>query len=161
VAKGQIIAGDYIVAASVISLLFASSVIMWWKVNYQIQQDFMLSEMKAQADSALKLLIRSPGTPLNWSKEVSNVSALGLAKTDRVLSQAKVNAIKTIEYDRLRNLLGVGGHHVYVKVSAVGGSLVTEAGQLPDGQFVVNSRRASVLDGKPVFVDVSVWDRVD
>lgn len=157
-ARGQVLAGDYIVASSVFIIILASTVYMWEKVVYRAGESIVMDEMVSQAHLAANQLVRTGGTPANWESNATSASAVGIAKGHGVMSADKAAAISSLDYRRLKAFLGVGGHEVWVRVSDLGGVTVYEAGQRPDGDFVANSRRMMRLENRTVTVDVSVWD---
>jgi hypothetical protein len=156
-AKGQLFTTDYIIGVAVFLLVFGICLFTWQKVAYTMENDYFTYELKYTARRASEQLVRSPGAPANWEEDVSSLRALGLAEDYGVISRDKVDELANIEYDTLREHLGMGGKEFYMRIHTPEGQIIKEVGEAPGGNTVVNVRRIGLMDNATVLVDLMVW----
>jgi len=158
VARGQLFSTDYIIAVGVFVLMFAACIYTWDSVVYKSQQDLALSRMSYAASRMSLTLLRTPGMPADWEDDPGSAQTLGLAVSDRVVSSGKLRALELMDYEDLKDYLGIGGFEVYINVTYVNGTQAGEAGSAPASDEAVSDRRIAVLAGEPVLVDFMVWN---
>lgn len=157
-ARGQVFTLDYVIAVGIFVLVYAACIYAWNSVAYKTLEEFEATEMENTAVRACWQLTRTPGSPADWEADPSTALALGLAPKDRVLSQEKFNQLSVIEYEKLKNYLGVGGFDFNLRVTYINGSFAGEVGKIPASDKLVSVRRIAVMGNETVFLDFRVWN---
>lgn len=161
--KAQIFTIDFIIAFIVFSLLLVSALLMWDKTARKTQEDIYANEMAHISERTAKMLISTRGQPITWEQNPDDVKAVGLADGLGHLSQAKIDALTQLgdpdtgDMEEFRGLTGAGNYRIYVRITNATGHLKGEAGEIPTGDVIVNTRRISSMGTQSVFVDVSIW----
>ena len=79
-----------------------------------------LETMRIKANYAVDFLVKSPGIPSNWeSLPIDDLNKLGIAKTDRVMSEEKINAFSSGTYEKLRSALELNAYDFFFKFTGV------------------------------------------
>jgi len=155
--KGQLLTMDYVIGIAIFLFVFTICLYVWDNALYKVQQDYLTLELLNTARRASDQLVRTTGNPSSWEGNVSSLSSIGLAVSDRILSQQKFDALAGLNYSSLRYHLGAGSYNIYLKISNASGSVFGEAGVRPAEALVVNIRNIVTLDNNTALLDVSVW----
>ncbi|MCD6496503.1 MAG: hypothetical protein J7K54_04500 [Candidatus Aenigmarchaeota archaeon] len=154
--KGQVWSFDLAVSMIIFIGALASVVFAW---NFMSTGAFESQEMKSLQLRALGIsdsLLRTPGIPEDWNS--SNVIVLGLA-TDGLLDRQKVEQFISMDHNKTRQLLDLGGYEYYFEVSDINGTVYnnTLPSISPDAKIIVPSERYATYEGRAVKVSFVIW----
>jgi hypothetical protein len=167
--KAQIWSMDF--AASLIVFLFVLVVVLfvWSYANTQVAESKTNERMQYMASSISDSLVRTAGFPEGWG--ASNVSVIGLAEQENLLSEEKVNTFIEMgnssnlsEYRRTKSILETP-YDFYFQVIRVNytngqdfGQVLNYTGLAPVSPTVTAvSERYAVFFGKPVKIKFMLW----
>ena len=103
--KSQAVMLDLILAISIFAVITTSLIIVWAIYQDRIQSNFRDSQLLNTAFAFSDFLISTEGQPTNWNN--TTVTSIGLADSDRVLSNSKLKNLSLIEYNQSKNLFKV------------------------------------------------------
>lgn len=124
--KGQMLSPDFVLGFVIFSMVLIIGLTLW-DVSYRRSVWFYDIElMQDKALYASSRLINTPGVPQDWS--ITNVVMVGLKDNESLaLSRDKILGFRRIEYNRSKDLLGIGSFDYYVNVTdSSGKQLKTE-----------------------------------
>lgn len=99
--NGQGIAIDLFLGVAIFLLLLTAVLAIWSNTETTASRELYEKEMQRMATEALDRLIRSKGDPENWEQpNAGNITAIGLAKADRVLDENKIKQLESGGIDR-------------------------------------------------------------
>ncbi|MBU0761798.1 MAG: hypothetical protein KKD39_02130 [Candidatus Altiarchaeota archaeon] len=159
--RGQIFTLDFIVAFILVNIVLLSTVVTWDAIVRKTQEDMHMNEMTYASERASENLISAGGEPFNWESDPENAKAVGLADERGILSQTKINALETLDDDAdelldFRSRLGSGNYKVYIRITNTTGHLKGEAGELPQGDTIINNRKIATMGNQLVQLDVTI-----
>lgn len=106
--KAQLFSGDMI-AAVFLFLLVSTFILFSWNSSIDVAaENLQRREMELAASRILDIMVKSPGYPANW--EAGNASVIGLAGYDRTIDPAKLNAFINMDYNRTKEIFGIGDY---------------------------------------------------
>jgi len=158
--KAQISGLDLILAMMLFFMVLILFAILWELVHYNIRST---ADADLIAIEVANKLLGSPGYPYDWN--ASNVELIGLSSERGVMDQAKfVNLLEllTLDYDKVRELLGLGPYNLYINMTYTDGSPViidgqpAEGGIPPDNATTVSSVRRTAIYGEIVVHNNSI-----
>ncbi len=120
--KGQSLLWDFAFAFMlfVIIWVFISSSYNEKFNNFQKQGD--VENMRLKSEYVLDYLVKSEGIPSNWEYlTVNDLNRLGLAITDRELSEPKLAALSNFSsnYEQLKATMNLEGYDFYLEFNGV------------------------------------------
>jgi hypothetical protein len=173
--RGQVFSGE-LVLALLVFFTALSIVLLAWN---NIQRDFFSREnarfMEESAVNAAELLLRTSGSPDNWS--LNDVRLVGLANESRILSKRKVLDFLELmdaenstvcsdgaNYECNRHLIGLGAYDFSINFTDVQGNAlfindtILYAGLAPnDSSNHLTVARAAIFQDDIVRVYLTVW----
>ncbi|MFH0861669.1 MAG: hypothetical protein V1875_01445 [Candidatus Altiarchaeota archaeon] len=156
--RGQAFSADLVVGV-VLSILALGLLSAAWGIGkVRLDETEHMRALEDKANRISNLLVKSPGIPPDWEDDVSNVSVLGLAGSDRRLSEGKVEALKLLGEPRLRELFMMGGTGCVVRLRTPEGAIIKSTGNLEYSDSVVTSARIVSFRNQTMFLEVSVWE---
>lgn len=167
-ASGQGLAIDFLFAVMLFLLLLNASLVLIEGGSKNAADKGLLNELNAKAVLAADRLVRSEGEPSDWQDNgIEGATAIGLAKRDRVLDQAKVERLaewaqsySSADYNRVKQLLLVG-YDYYFRLGDSGGATLYETGKPSPGRIAemsaINVRRIANLNGGEVVVEFTIY----
>ncbi len=114
--KGQMLSPDFVLGFVIFSMVLIIGFTLW-DVSYRRSVWFYDIElMQDKALYASSKLINTPGVPQDW--DTSNVVMVGLKDNESLaLSTDKILGFRRIEYNRSKELLGIGSFDYYINVT--------------------------------------------
>jgi hypothetical protein len=92
--RGQGIAIDLFLGVAIFLLLLTAVLAIWSNTETTASKELTEKEMQQMAEDALDRLLRSQGEPANWEQpNAGDVTAIGLARADRILDENKVKQL--------------------------------------------------------------------
>ena len=164
-ARGQAMAIDLLFAVMIFLLLLNAGLSIWKSNASFLEGQGTFNELQLEAAMAADQLVRTAGTPDNWEERpIAEATAIGLAKRDLVLDDAKVNRFIQLAADfgsgdynetRLRLL---AGRDFYFKLSRNGAPLA-ETGKPSDIErlWAVDVRRVVKYGGEPAVAELTLY----
>lgn len=141
--RGQIFTWDLVFATSLFMITLGSIIYLWEATISEIQDSEKMSEMGWTAATVIDQIIRTPGTPYDWT--ISNVSVYGLAEVDTFMG-ADMPKERILDPDKLlllidateknylmtrRRLLGSSLYEFYMELSCLNSSKTDCFDKLP------------------------------
>lgn len=164
--KGQVISTEFLFAVFVLIILFVLGVSLWNLTATKLSEDLIKTELAASAIEVSDYLLKSQGAPTDWEENVTKVTSLGLGVVLKAnkLDRDKVSALLNLNYDKIKESLGIKSHEFYFKITDLSGNLIqisgnnTEVGLKPNASsYSVNSRRIAILGNEFVYMNVITW----
>lgn len=88
-------------------------------VNAQIDT-ITVKELHMDARDICKILIVSPGTPINWHTDTSKMTTVGLKQTNSTyLNSSKVSAFAISNYFNITNTFNLTGKNIYTEITGL------------------------------------------
>lgn len=149
---------EFLLVSFLLVGLLVASISFWNSGNTNLSESILKRDLEKTAISLSDQLVKSPGHPEDWEEDLSKAASVGLVGHDRKLKQPKIDQLVAMNYDQLKELLGIPGYQLRVRISSLEDSVKFESGLSPTNpEAVTNSRRAAVLGKEIVFVDVMLW----
>ncbi|MEM4244850.1 MAG: hypothetical protein QW404_00870 [Candidatus Nanoarchaeia archaeon] len=116
-------------------------------------------EMQLHAFHITDMLVKTPGVPSRWEVSPQNVTVLGLASDDRVLSAEKIDAMANLSYETTKDLFDIHPYDYSLKVKTFGGVTLKELGLNYTSQDTkrVNLYRYVIFNGQRALFEFTVW----
>ncbi len=162
--KAQIWSFDFAVSLVIFASVFIILVLFWSHSNDQAFAQVRLDEMQDRSIYVSDLLVRSPGSPENWT--AGSVTLVGLASSEKVLDEGKVYQFTQMDYDSAKSVMDIGQYEFYFSLEYTNSSVVmvneieAVAGTYPSDAYVtVPIERHVLLDGSIVRMKLYIWSR--
>lgn len=151
--KGQIVSGDFTISVLIFIFILILILPLWNYVEYHVVSIESRKDMESSLLLMSDVLTKTAGLPNNWN--TTNVRSIGLADGIGILNVTKVSNIIKMDYDTVRNLLGVQTYHLYILFEDIEGyNLTSGVCNSPIAFFSVSQE-----DVKPVIANSGiVWD---
>ena len=123
--KGQATSIDAIVAIGIVGLaliIIVGAVRAQQRTEGERATDGLLA---LRAQSIAQLLVATPGNPLDWERNASNGTTLGLASSPNVLDPAKVQAFVALPESTVQRLLNLPPASYYFALTLENGTMLT------------------------------------
>jgi len=155
--KAQIAVTDLFIALFIFMVVIISIFVAWNMYINRLEQRIEYSNILSNAVQITDTLVKSPGKPVNW--ELSNATAeiIGLASSDRNLSERKVNAFTTLNYNTTKDLLNIKRYGFKFTLMNVNNSALIEYGLNSTGNNTVSIRRIVWYGNSTAFMDFALW----
>jgi len=115
-------AADMMFAIFILFLVLAGLLIAWNNNLQALNDEQLTRSLERKAGQTMDVLIRTEGIPSNWETlSISQVRSIGLADSDRVMNETKLNAFKnfTGNYDEVREVLKLGTFHYFFSLDGI------------------------------------------
>lgn len=173
VLKLQIWSMDLIFAVVIFSFTLAILGVAWLHISNGLSTTYSNSDTTAYLQaSTMSDVLLSTGTPADWQNVVNTANiptwrgiapGLEISAGQPEISTAKLYALMSMasyNYTATKSLFGIGNNYYIVITSPGPGLANITIGQNPlaeNASTILLSRRAAVLNGNPVWVDVELW----
>jgi hypothetical protein len=161
--RGQLFSCDLIAAVALFTIALGTIVLAWDFGKVRMGEAGFSRELERKAYMVSDQLVKTPGSPLNWESDPGspNITGIGLAQEDRVLSEAKVASLSRVDARLLREALGLGASRCYIALRTVEGAYAGRAGEEPAGGFSASATRIVSYLNRTAYLEVTVWGRRD
>jgi len=158
--KAQIAGLDLILALMLFFMVIILFAVLWDLVQYNVRTS---ADADVIAIQVANRLLGSPGYPYDWN--ASNVELIGLSSERGVMDQAKLEnllELMSLDYEKVRELLGLGPYQLYINMTYIDGSPViingnpAEGGIPPTNATDVSSVRRTAIYGEIVVHNNSI-----
>jgi len=153
--KGQIITMDFFTAALIFFLLITISLITLYTYPIRLTETQIRNEMLINALQISDSLVKSPGTPSSWEDNASSVETIGLADSDRILSEKKVNQFVNLSYNQSLSLLSF--YNFYFRLINSSNHELVTYGNKTNGTTAVSIRRYVLYNNAQTTMELTLW----
>ena len=156
--RGQIFSTDLLIALVVFILILGMFTTVRTFSKNRLEENMMGQELETICYTAADTLVKTPGHPVNWEDDPNSpaTTSIGLVKTDRVLDEGKLMALKEMAPGRLRETLRTGGNNVSIAVKGLGGEVIVQVGDHVEGPSAIMSRRIVTYNGTIASLELTV-----
>ncbi len=148
--KAQISTIDMIIAMFIFATLVTFVIMSWYNYNGKLLTRLEHEAIISKATEITDNFIKTPGMPTAWNR--TNVEFIGLAYSDRKISEEKVQEFCNISYNEARNLLNLMYHfHFSIKETECGIEPLEEA------KKVVSITRPVIYKNETTMLKFSLW----
>ena len=144
---------DLTMAMVLVLFIILSAYEVWGMTVSKLDSFMTRRTLEHKLRDVSELLVRTGGDPTDWSAmtdvDADNVRSIGFAAQDNVLDFQRLEKAQTIDYESLREFLGLGKEDVYVTVTELESGnrrVYYEMGRQPDGTRVTANRYALLND---------------
>ena len=111
--NGQALSADFTMAAFIFIILLVAINSLWVSNITEINDRAIVHRMNSRINLVLNQLVNTTGYPIRWESNINTAESIGLAKVSkpRVLSQDKLNAFFSADYNTIVEKLGMEGYH--------------------------------------------------
>jgi hypothetical protein len=113
--RGQITVFDMLIAVLLFSFLVTVVMLTWYTYNQRLLVKLEREEAISKAIEITDLFVRTSGLPSEWNS--TNVILIGLATSDRKISEDKAREFCNVSYDEARTIMNIP-YHFYFYVSS-------------------------------------------
>jgi len=103
--KSQISTIDVLVAVFIFAVVFTIIMINWHNYSVKLTNKLEREVILSQAIEITDVLVKTQGAPTNWNR--TNVELIGLASSDRKISEEKVQEFCNITYNTTKQIFGL------------------------------------------------------
>jgi hypothetical protein len=154
--KSQLAMGDFIVALVIATLMLMVIMFTWNRYTIVLDENTRFRNMESTALQAADLLVKSPGSPIDWETDISDIQIIGLAVTNRNISLNKLNSFANINYNRSLKLLGLELYNFDFSFSYANGTTISQHGKSTNGT-IININRIVRFQNEDATLKISVW----
>ena len=153
--KGQAIITDLLVAISVFIVLVISINIAWDYYSLKINDDAVYSDMFIRASQISETLVTSKGYPINWNS--TNVEIIGLALTDRNLSESQIGNFTALSTSTVKDLLKIALYNFTFQLTYLNSTPIALYGDSGNATISTNSRRVVLYKNESAILNFNIW----
>lgn len=159
VKRAQINATDMLVAVFIFSLLLSLIMLNFNNYNVSLLNNIEREKIISEAIAISDALVKTAGIPSRWNS--SNVLFLGLADSDRKISEKKAKEFCKIPYNETRKMLNLQ-YHFYFFISSLNGTKKIGYGRNPENKSkIINIRRYIIYENESenekAILDFALW----
>jgi hypothetical protein len=162
--KSQAIMLDLVLSISIFAIITTSLIIVWAIYQDRIQDNFQDSKLLNTAFAFSDFLISTEGQPTNWNN--NTVTAIGLADSDRILSNSKLKNLSLIDYNQSKNLFKVSlldydYSLLITSIDKINTSIRYAYGVIApnDARRVIKVSRLVIYQNETTIFQVSLWNK--
>jgi len=156
--KGQAILLDFVFAAFIFSIVFAAIMLSLRNIQDNLDYEEKVWRIQHAAIPAVDILVKSGGVPVDWELNPAQARIPALAGTGYGLSPVKVAALNNLDYEFVKQSLGLDGFEYKLVVQTIDGETVVSKGMREQGDFVVGTTRLAFYRGRIARVRLTVWE---
>ncbi|MFH0861520.1 MAG: hypothetical protein V1875_00685 [Candidatus Altiarchaeota archaeon] len=118
--RGAVFTMDLIAALFIFLVIIVSMMWLWGTAYARMDAYRDSSSRQSRLLDISSALVKTPGNPADWQNgqvTPDRVYALGLASAENVLSEEKLTALESANYQSLREIMGLGSENFSITVS--------------------------------------------
>jgi hypothetical protein len=161
--KGQVSGLDLTLGMVLVLFIMLSAYDVWGSTVSKMDAFQSHKALDDRLRDVSQLLVRTSGDPANWSstREVdgSRVKSIGFAMSDNVLDYRRIEKAQAMDYDDLKEIMGLGKEELYVTVTELESgdkNVYYRIGRAPQWTRA-SANRYALLNGTIVEVKVSLY----
>lgn len=160
--KAQVVAMDLTLAVAVFAVISVLILMLWSIYQIRLQDNINNGLILNVAFTFSDYLISNPGKPTNWNS--SNVQGIGLINRDRYISEAKLNNLSNINYNKTKSLFQINmyNYEYYLLLSNYNltNPTIYYAYGLPapnNAKKVIKLKRYVIYNNDTATFEVTIW----
>lgn len=153
--KGQVITMDFFFATLIFFVLIIITVVALYVYPIRLTETQIRNEMLTNAFQISDTFIKTPGIPSSWENNYSSIKIIGLADSDRILSEKKVNQFVNLNYNYSLNLISF--YDFYFRIINSSNTEIITYGILPNGTIAVSVRRYILYNDDQATMELTLW----
>ncbi|MBW2989814.1 hypothetical protein KY358_05865 [Candidatus Woesearchaeota archaeon] len=154
--KSQIAVIDLTISLFIATIIIIFITFAWNRNAAILNENADYKEMQVVAFQAIDMLVRSEGSPSSWEENPSSARAIGLASSDRNISEDKLNSFTGLSYSNASQALGTELYDFYFQLKDINGTSLYSCGKAPDN-LVVNVQRLALYKNETAIVEFALW----
>ncbi len=154
--KGQIAIMDMILSLMVMFFVIVALFFMHQNYQRRIDNKVEFNKLQSQSSRFLKILIETPGDPVDWEYDATNAKSYGLAQEKNVIDENKLSAFTSLNYDDLKNKLNIFSNFYFV-VKDFNNTVYGEIGRIPIGEVIINAQRRVLFNDEYAIAEVVMF----
>ena len=155
--KGQIATIDLFIALVVFFILIITVIQIWSLYNHRLGEDMDDETLQLLGFQISDFLVKSPGFPTAWEENVSSLEVIGLASSDRILSQEKINAFITLDYSLLKEKFNIEPFEYKFRIKDMTNNVINESGLNFTGDKSVVTERYVMVKNEKRVMEFTLW----
>jgi hypothetical protein len=162
--KSQALSIDFLIGFFVLLLVFTLFFSFWYLYESKRQSSFENNELIDFAEKSLTFLISSPGSPGNWTENITTIKSLGISDGAGGVSYNKLRAFidnSQEMYDEFTIFLGISPNDFLFNLYYYNGTqyeLIDSAGKTPSENSVIFvSMRDTLVNGSLGRAEMFIW----
>ena len=155
---GQITSTEFLIVSSVLIILFIFAANFWNIVAIRFSNKSLRSSLELTALDISDFLIKNPGMPTSWESNTTIIYSLGLASSPNTLTQSKVSAFTTLNYNSSKKILGIPNYEYKFRIRMLNGIVLLQSGLDPTATAeVVSVTRFVLLNSSITKMEFAIW----
>lgn len=154
--KGQIAIMDMILSLMVMFFVIVALFFMHQNYQRRIDNKVEFNKLQSQSSRFLKILIETPGDPVDWEYDAANAKSYGLVQEKNVIDENKLSAFTSLNYDDLKNKLNIFSNFYFV-VKDLNNTVYGEIGRIPIGEVIINVQRRVLFNDEYAIAEVVMF----
>jgi hypothetical protein len=162
--RGMVFTMDLMVSVFFFMVILLSMLWVWGESHRHMNEFREASGKSRRIGEVATILVKSPGNPRNWETQLmlspDTVSAMGLAGEPNVLDPVKLDQMNSMDYEMLREVLGLGTENFTIIVSSnYSGKPVVlySKGMESDAGERLTAKRYALLNGTRVELELATY----
>ena len=153
----QIAITDLVFGIVIFLFLLTTFLIVYTRLNNRLNDAILFNDLELSTIHTADLLTKHPGSPADWETHPNDLQVLGLARDDRVLSPAKIQALANLSSNTTLSILNVKRYNLYLLIRTSTQGLL-ELGQ-PPAKRTVHIQRIVQYENAPATLDVALSEQ--
>jgi len=156
--KAQATSIEFLFILTILIALIVFSIGLWNLIFSRIKESETRTSLETLAFDISDQLIKSQGLPTSWEDDTSKIFSLGLAKENYVLDMKKINKFSTMDYQQIKNLLGISSYDYKFRIMALNGTTLVQSGRdTSTATNVVFASRTVLYQEQIVRMEFGLW----
>ena len=166
--KAQILSMDLLIAVLIVLIIMGTLAVFLYQYQIYDEQQKQLRDLELRSEPALNVIMLTKGNPEDWESSASSCSdikTLGIMHAPSIISEQKLKNLTLLDYDCVRNTLGIPGYDFYFEARnstgqlfSVGGTTIQSGILPPAGSEAIFSTRKAITDGSNLIdISLGVW----
>ncbi len=156
--KGQIASIDLFIAVTIFLILLGVVLNAWNLYNIRLQGNIEYEKMQLKAFYVSDMLVKSSGYPSAWEEDISSAEAIGLALSDRDLSQQKLSAFLAMGYNTSKQMLKISPYEYSFRLRQLSNNLTLGSGMVFAGELAVTAERYVTYNDEKAIMQLTIWE---
>jgi len=154
---GQVSVIDLFISVVVFGLIIVSIMLTWNSYNVKINEQIGYNELLIRGFQVSDLLSNYKGNPENWNKLGNNVTVIGLAESEGVISKDKLGNFTNMTYNDIKSKLNIKTYDFYFNLSAVNDGFDEVVIGNKSGDQTIVTRRLVLYEGEKGVLEFALW----
>ena len=154
--KAQLFTIDFSIALTISLVLMIALVLSLNIYPVRLNENQNKNEMLITAFQVSNSLIKNPGSPSLWENNLTSLDVIGLAQSELVLSENKVNSFINLDYNNSKNFFGF--YDFYFRILDTNNDEIISYGLQFNGTSSISIRRYIIYDNEKAIMELALWE---